>query len=393
MLSVFFLFLLLVSSVQVVYFHRDWIQPLVSVPNMLLENHAEWKLALSKAAESDNVNQENNGNERRPLAKPANVNADPTLSIPHDNPLLRIFYQAGVNLETDLTSEERANLPTVWRNLQEMYGNLTEPVVWGLDTCQSYRDKVPNKGQRYTAVAGLFNTGTNAMEFHLQHNLKMPSKWQVPWGKHRVPAVRLNHTAPGMDKVNRENVMPIIMIRDPFAFMQSMCKSPYAAVWKHQSKHCPNLVPNSADRAKFGSNLQASGGLFNVTVNFDKNQKLHWDSLIHLYTDWYNQYWKDADYPRLMVRFEDMLLQAPAVLQKIAECVETEMSEPFRYQISSAKGHGSGTGFVKAVLKSGSREARMRGMSDEDVAFAVEHLDAGLMRLMQYRLPNITALA
>jgi len=53
---------------------------------------------------------------------------------------------------------------------------------------------------------------------------------------------------------------------------------------KRRPKHCPNLVPDSEDRAKYGPALQASGGLFNVTVNFDKNQRIHWDSLIHLYT-------------------------------------------------------------------------------------------------------------
>lgn len=88
-----------------------------------------------------------------------------------------------------------------------------------------------------------------------------------------------------------------------------------------------------------------------------------------------------------MVRFEDMLLQAPAILKKIAECVESELSEPFRYQVKSSKGHGSGAGLVKAVLKSGDLEARLRSMSDEDIAFAVEHLDDELMRLFHYSLP------
>jgi len=206
---IFFLFLLIVFFAVQVYFHRDWLEPLSTMPEMLLESHPEWKLDSSSSAKQD---QKSNSTTRQ------------------DNPLLRMFFEAGVKIETELTTEERAKLPTVWHNLKEMYGNSSEPIIWGLQTCQAYRDKVPDKRQRYTAVAGLFNTGTNAMEFHLQHNLKMPSKWQVPWGKHRVPAVRLNHTAAGMDKLNREHVMPIIMIRDPFAFMQSMCKSPYATV-------------------------------------------------------------------------------------------------------------------------------------------------------------------
>lgn len=218
---ILFLFLLIVLfAMQVVYVHRDWLHPVASMPEMLLENHPQWKLDSSLSGNKTNGSAGERNQQSTSTHRSANANAA-TL---HDNPLLRLLFKAGVEIETDLTAAERAQLPAVWHNMQEMYGNLSEPIVWGLHTCQAYRDKVPNIRDRYTAVAGLFNTGTNAMEFHLQHNLRMPSKWQVPWGKHRVPAVCLNHTAPGFEKVNRERVMPIIMIRDPFAFMQSMCK-------------------------------------------------------------------------------------------------------------------------------------------------------------------------
>ena len=60
----------------------------------------------------------------------------------------------------------------------------------------------------------------------------------------------------------------------------------------------------------------------------------------------------------------------------------------FQYQIGSSKNHGSGTGFVKAVLKTGNHAARVRSMSPADIQYAAQHLDAGLMHLMKYTFPE-----
>jgi len=35
---------------------------------------------------------------------------------------------------------------------------------------------------------------------------------------------RLNHTAPGMDEHDPKDIMPIIIIRDPYHWMQSMVR-------------------------------------------------------------------------------------------------------------------------------------------------------------------------
>jgi hypothetical protein len=80
-----------------------------------------------------------------------------------------------------------------------------------------------------------------------------------------------------------------------------------------------------------------------VDIKFDKASKFHWESLVDLWNDWYRQY-LEADYPRLIVRFEDLLFQAPAVMQQISECMGVDFNEEtFKYQTKSAKGHGSHT--------------------------------------------------
>jgi hypothetical protein len=81
-----------------------------------------------------------------------------------------------------------------------VYGTLEGPIVRGMERDQMHHDTVSPK-QRYTAVAGMFNTGTNAMEHHLRHNLvQMRRTWQVPRGKHLKPFDFLSHKANGLKK-------------------------------------------------------------------------------------------------------------------------------------------------------------------------------------------------
>lgn len=250
-----------------------------------------------------------------------------------------------------------------------------------------------------------------------------------------MPFVRLKHAANGLEKNDQTKALPIVLIRDPFHWMQSMvsvlfleciyfglhvcykefffrkdnqyhsleihtgtniaivcsdsqCGQPYAAKWEHTRQHCPNLVPSPADRKKFGADAFANDTV-PIKVIFDKDQKFYWPSIVHLYNDYYLQYLKDADYPRLMVRFEDMLLMPHAVLEQIAQCVGVATAEHLKFQTGSSKGHGSHTNFVNAIVKTGNIERRTMGMTREDILFAAEHLDKELLETFQYTVPIV----
>jgi hypothetical protein len=138
-----------------------------------------------------------------------------TNSTSHENPIMQVLIAAGLK---DIDPKDLEGLPTP-ETLTSLYGPLKEPVVVGMDTCAEYRDKV-QPSERVAAVAGMFNTGTNAMAFHLRQNINIKNTWQVPWGKHRMEYVRLNHTAEGLEHVNKENVLPIVLIRDPLYWLQ-----------------------------------------------------------------------------------------------------------------------------------------------------------------------------
>jgi hypothetical protein len=210
-------------------------------------------------------------------------------------PLLQVLQEAGVQ---EMEAAAVAQLPT-WEQVSSLYYQHEtpgRPVVVGLDTCEAFRQRIPSD-QASVGVAGLFNTGTNPAAMYLSANCVMPDvkknrdhgmRWQVPWGKHMVADRKWNNTAKHDTKVNKTTVLPVVFVRDPYSWMQSMCKHPYAAKWEHSETHCPNLVEDD------GSEVP-------VSVKYP-GQHGHWDSLVHLWSDWYRQYFQ-ANYPRLMVRY------------------------------------------------------------------------------------------
>jgi len=80
----------------------------------------------------------------------------------------------------------------------KLYGE--EPVILGLDTCDSYRSLLSDRNIKpRVRVAGLYNTGTNAFARALEMNfesLDQLEKHEVPWGKHVEVKYRFKNTSP-----------------------------------------------------------------------------------------------------------------------------------------------------------------------------------------------------
>lgn len=138
------------------------------------------------------------------------------------HPIWQLLIETGVYQEHS-TIPPDLTIPS-WESVQALYGPMREPRIVGMETCATYRAMVPLQ-QRYAAVAGMFNTGTNAMAHHLEKNVMCRSTWQVPWGKHRMPFLRLSHKAPGLGNENQQQCLPIVLIRDVFHWLQSMVRT------------------------------------------------------------------------------------------------------------------------------------------------------------------------
>ena len=326
-----------------------------------------------------------------------------------------------------------------------LYG--PEPVVYGLDTCASFRDS-SDPADHFIGVAGTFNSGTNLLSELFIHNCHMPARmtkygsinegirWQVrtsllpfhitntlenliviqtslffnsaslAWGKHTPvydEEFRQRHKVSSGDDIPANNVFPVIAIRDPAVWAASMCRNEYAMEWTHtntkevtdeKQQHCPNFVPNLIDYNQDESLYNNS--TVPVTIRYAKFNRMH-DSMIDHWNEFYMEYFQQSRFPRVMVRFEDLVFHPKQVIQTVCECAGGTLKheKEFQYIVSSAKiteGHGNDkTGYVDAIIRYGStRFPRWHngGMTDSDRRYAMVHLDQEMMNVFQYPFPE-----
>jgi len=326
------------------------------------------------------------------------------------DPILRLLKEATGTENID--PETEARIPLV-EDVAAIYGRT--PIVLGLETCQQFQ-QMGDPAEHFVSTAGSFNTGTNLMAELLIANCHMPARikkygkssrgvrWQVLWGKHTPvfdEEFRQNHRTYNDSTLTANNMFPAVTVRDPFKWAQSMCRHSYGAYWPHGKAHCPNLVPNDVDREllKRKKETLATDSAVNVTVRYAEFDQHH-DSLLGFWNDWYRDYAK-APFPRLIVRFEDVVFHPKTVTQTVCECAGGEMNtnKPFKYIVDSAKkgaahgAEGQKTSYVDALVKYGTEVGRYKGFEAADFEYAQKHLDPDLMRLFGYRYPSAGASA
>lgn len=176
-----------------------------------------------------------------------------------------------------------------------------------------------------------------------------------------------------------------------------MCRHSYGAEWPHDPEHCPNLVPNEVDRQLLATGHRrrhpvAGAATVNVTVTYAEFDRQH-ASLVEFWNDWYRAY-VQASFPRLIVRFEDVVFHPKLITKTICECAGGQVNpddRPFTFIVDSAKkgsAHGKEkTSYVDALVKYGSEAGRYTGFDAADLEYARQHLDPDLMRLFGYHYP------
>jgi hypothetical protein len=300
---------------------------------------------------------------------------------------------------------------------------IPSPIIHGLETCIAFQEQTSsNPSQRRIAPAGLFNTGTNYLSVLLEYNCQNPHRvskfgsakrghgnvWEVPWGKHTPASFRNKFTKSSQSmKYTIDEVLPIVLIRNPFSWMQSMCRNPYTAQWKgmHDSQTCPqltNAIKGGATKAEYNP----------VDVKYGSGLSHH-QSLGHLWNDWYGEYMysnttnssgntstnTDAPFPRLIVRFEDVIFFPFEVTKQICACAggilghrnddKDVASGKFHYVVRSAKagiGHGPASqrnGLIDSWVRYGSDNPK-DSYSELDKQIANDILDPWIMDTFEY---------
>ena len=174
-------------------------------------------------------------------------------------------------------------------------------------------------------------------------------------GKHQPARYRFNHSV--TELIKNSNILPIVIGRDLWTWAASMCRVNYAAIWFHVTGpegHCPNFVPNHVEMAWYSKTgeqvklyydgdvnmarnvmLKANFSLADRTVPVNvryKTQVNRYPSLVHFWKDWHDEYY-DADFPRLMLRLEDLVFRPYETLKQVCECVDGKFASPDGFQL------------------------------------------------------------
>jgi hypothetical protein len=216
-------------------------------------------------------------------------------------------------------------------------------------------------------------------------------------------------------------ILPVVAVRDPYSWMQSMCRHGYTANWLHTNKHCPNLIPNEFDFTMLES-LQHDDNIITpnmlddadytdddnpeagftmnttvipVTVEY-KSLTINHTSLAHMWNDWYLDY-VQAEFPRIMIRMEDLVFHTRNVTEQICTCAGGRLrNTTFHYIKKSAK-EGElhefqyETTMLDAMIRYGSatHQDRTRGMTRQDMEYAQGVISKDLMNIFDYQYPQI----
>jgi len=305
--------------------------------------------------------------------------------------ILGLFQEAGV----PLTPQMEASLPT-WAQVQEVMG--PHPYIIGLENCEAFRRQVPPL-ERMLGSAGMFNSGTNLVTHLLKQNCEIPERrakvgphqakesygmrWQVPWGKHTPAKFRDEHSTQKAMQINKDFILPIVTLRNPYTWLRSTCKNPYTASWPHR-RNDPGDCPALKDRN--------TGDWNGVTVRYGAGEDHH-KSVAHLWNDWYSYYIREATFPWIAIRMEDLVFYPKETIHTVCECAggKIRTDQDFVYIVDSAKadspGHDTTTGIYAAWIKYSKPPSPKFGFSEDEYQATMEALDAELMESFGYKHP------
>ncbi|KAL3799562.1 hypothetical protein HJC23_008689 [Cyclotella cryptica] len=293
----------------------------------------------------------------------------------------------------EIDEETASRLPT-WEDVVSQYGE--KPIIHGLEKCETYRNMVKPE-DRMIGPAGIFNTGTNLFFQLMKENCdikeaahstshKEPRKngirYQVPWGKHNpVSKHRFKNAAKAWGEgIKQDDVMPFVLIKDPYHWMGSECRHEYLLKWTHSKDDCPNLIDKSIQDAFVPQPVTATFAL--------STEK--YESLVDVWNTWYNEY-EQQTFPMIQTRFEDLVFHGEEVLRTACECVGGVFTDNFVYIERNAKEdlplNAGANGLVDTLIQVGNSKNRFEGFTDREILYANENLDQGLMSKFGYAPP------
>ena len=129
-----------------------------------------------------------------------------------------------------------------------------------------------------------------------------------------------------------------------------------------------------------------------VRVRYKSTVEYH-ESLVHMWKDWYQEYF-EAEFPRLIVRLEDVVFHPEKVLKEVCNCVDGSLSKTLTLTGESAKAgdekfHGKNLTNLADAMVSHVFTNRTKGMTRDDHTYAIEALEDSVMKTFGYTNPTL----
>eukprot|EP01084_Bolivina_argentea_P296442 510569_1 len=224
-------------------------------------------------------------------------------------------------------------------------------------------------------IAGLFNTGTNALWNYIHPNCNnFDLLWQPEWGKH----IAINGTI--IDKhwndtyMNLTQNIVVVLIKDPLTWIKSICKSAYAIIFDQREwqKHCPQNISQSS-----------------LTL-LSKPYK----SLISLWNEYYQSY-LDANNEKnshhihfLILKFEDLLFESTKIIHKLCHCFKDSNVTDMIYS-GVAKDHGNSRNKSSAMRTYSDPHYRYSDYTKQDLQYIYDNVNHTILKTFGYEFDRL----
>lgn len=95
--------------------------------------------------------------------------------------------------------------------------------------------------------------------------------------------------------MNQTNVLPLVLIKDPYHWIISQCRHKYMTNWDHDAVHSTNILSHR------------TGKPTEMTVKYAKDLR-RCDTLVGMWNGWYAEYLDQiSKYPLVYIHFEDLM--------------------------------------------------------------------------------------
>ncbi|ETO13823.1 hypothetical protein RFI_23544 [Reticulomyxa filosa] len=248
---------------------------------------------------------------------------------------------------------------------------------------------------RYLPIAGLYNTGTNALVRLFNRNCftqanstyvrLMP---QVPWLKHSL--VTPGHLRRYGKFLTQEGpILGIVIIKDPLTWIKSVCKAPYYIRFTN-IRWFVNECPANVNRSKLLWHAIAYPSLAHLWSQWLVLLYIHTHTNIHIFCINVHMYMYSAYFEKVisdkfsfvMIRFEDLLFQPNSILKLFCDhCVRAKLRLPKHRRVAekSTKSHGDSRNRSQALDTYGNTNYRVSQFSTADLIYLKLHLNQSLL--------------